>query len=146
MPQAKKRHFHQRLFCVPATPLAPEGDGWSFADGVLTVDLKKTRGLSAPDTALRFESGGLPDRVLVVHGTDGTFHAYSNHCACGGFRVDPVPTEQKIRCCTLMQSTYDYDGKFLKGTAKKDLTVFEVSVEGDALQVKVTPPTGSPKE
>ena len=146
MSQGKKRHVYQRLFCIPATPLAPEGGGWRFADGVLTVDLSETRGLSEPDSALRFESGGLPDRVLLVHGTDGTYYAYSNHCACGGFRIDPVPTEQKIRCCTLMQSTYDYNGKFLKGTANKDLTVYEVSVEGEALQVMLGPMAGSPKE
>lgn len=140
MPKAKKRHVYQRLFCIPSTPLVPEERGWRFAGGVLTVDLSRNRELSEPDTALRFESGGLPDRVLVVHGTDGTYHAYSNNCACGGFRVDPVPGEQMIRCCTLMQSTYDYDGKFLKGTAKKDLTVYEVSVKADELEVQVSPP------
>jgi len=137
MRQAKKRRVYQRLFCVPATPLAPEGGGWRFEEGVLHVNLKETPGLAEPDTALRFESEALPDRILVLHGTDGTFHAYSNHCACGGFRVDPVPAEQKIRCCTLMQSTYDLNGKFLKGTAKKDLTLYAVSVEGDNLSVRV---------
>ncbi len=136
MAQAKKRHVFQRLFCVPATP-AVESDGWRFADGELIIDLRKVRGLSEPDSALRFESDALPGRVLVVHGTDGAFHAYANSCTCSGFRIDPVPGEQKIRCCTLMQSTFDYSGKHLSGPAKTDLTVYEVSADGEELRVKL---------
>jgi len=139
MSHQKKRHVYQRLFCIPATPLAVKERGWCTIDGVLIVDLSQTPELSDRDTALSFESGGLPDRVLVVHGIDGTYYAYSNHCACGGFRVDPVPGEQKIRCCTLMQSTYDYNGKFLKGSANKDLISYEVSKTGDELRVQVVP-------
>ena len=46
-----------------------------------------------------------------------------------------MPGEEKIRCVTLMQSTYDYDGKVLTGSAKKGLTTYDVSVDGETLRI-----------
>jgi cytochrome b6-f complex iron-sulfur subunit len=133
-----KRKFHQRLFCVPATPEPSNDAGWRVAEGTLIVELSKLPELSEPDSAVRFESDKLPDRLLLVHGMNDAFYAYANHCGCGGFRIDPVPGEEKIRCCTLMQSTFDYDGKVLTGSAKKDLTVYPIVQDGDTLRVQLT--------
>ena len=134
MPKKKaKRQFHQRLFCVPATPLPGKASCWSYEGEQLVLDLSAAPELSEPDSALRIEDETLPDRVLVVHCLDGVYRAYSNHCACGGFRIDPVPGEEKIRCCTLMQSTYDYEGNFLTGSAKKPITLYDTTVKGTRL-------------
>jgi nitrite reductase/ring-hydroxylating ferredoxin subunit len=136
--KSAKRRFHQRLFCIPATPEPTSAAAWSYDRGVLRVDLSAMPELSAPDSAVRCESELLPDRVLLVHGIDDSFHAYSNHCGCGGFRIDPVPGEEKIRCCTLMQSTFDYAGNILSGSAKNSLVVYPLERDGDMLTVTVS--------
>jgi len=137
--------------------MSPEpGDSGCYAltgesGETLVVTLERAPELARPGGALRLEGEGLPDRLLIVHGLDGSYHAYRNHCACGGFRVDPVPQEEKIRCCTLMQSTYGYDGKRLSGSAEKDLDVLRVEALEGALRIDLsgvrdTPPAHARKK
>jgi len=77
---------------------------------------------------------------MVLHGLDGVHRAYTNTCACSGWRIDPVPGEHKVRCCTLAQSTYDYDGHKLSGPAKGDLTTHQVSVADGRLTITLALP------
>jgi cytochrome b6-f complex iron-sulfur subunit len=132
-----------RLFCRSMSPLPTDPSGHRLEGQTLVLDLARCPELAQQGGALRIEEPGLPDRIIVVHGIDGELHAYRNHCACGGFRVDPVPGERKIRCCTLAQSTYDYDGKFLKGTAKKDLDVLPVTRAGQTARIDLAGVTGT---
>jgi cytochrome b6-f complex iron-sulfur subunit len=127
----------KRLLCLSMSP-PPEDPGCvSIRGDAVTIDLSRAGVLGSPGGALRLDDERLPDRVLVVHGVDGVFRAFRNRCACGGFRVDPVPGEEKIRCCTLMQSTYDYAGKRLSGSARKDLDVLPVTGESGRLEIDV---------
>ncbi len=129
----------KRVFGISVTSTPADEGCYTAQGGTVQLDLSRAPELSAAGAALRLESPDLPDRLMVLHGIDGVFRAYTNHCACAGWRIDPVPGEHKVRCCTLAQSTYDYDGKKLSGSAKTDLTTHAVEVDGDQLTITLTP-------
>ena len=128
--------FFKKLFGISVTKPAQEGS-WKLNDGTIEIDLDRAPELSSPNGALRLEGEGLDPRMLVIHGVDGQYHAYKNNCACSGWRIDPVPGEEKVQCCTLASSTYDYTGKRVSGPAKDDLQVFPVEAEGKKLTIKL---------
>jgi hypothetical protein len=133
----KATNIFQRLFCVTISPL-PSDTGCFAVDGDrLTILIDRAPELAPAGGALRIEDARLPDRVLVVHGEDGQLRAFRNRCACGGFRIDPVPGQQKIRCCTPMQSSYDYAGSPLSRTVNRSLDVLPSTVEGTTLTVDI---------
>jgi cytochrome b6-f complex iron-sulfur subunit len=132
-----------RLFCRSMSSLPVDAAGHRLEGQTLVLDLDHCPELAQPGGALRLEEPSLPDRVLVVHGVDGELHAYRNHCACGGFRVDPVPGERKIRCCTLAQSTFDYAGARLSGPAKKDLDVLALTRDGRTVTIDLAGVAGT---
>ena len=129
----------KRIFGISVTSTPGDERCFTARDGAVEVDLTRARELSIPGAALRLESAELPARLMVLHGLDGTYRAYTNHCACSGWRIDPVAGEHKVRCCTLAQSTYDYDGKKLSGPAKGDLATHQVEVDGDKLTITLSP-------
>ena len=131
-------HPLKRLFCSATSPPPRSAACWEICGDSVEIDLAQAPELKAPGGALRLDGVNLPDRVLVVHGIDGIFRSYRNRCACGGFRIDPVPGEQKIRCCTLMQSTYDYDGKRLSGMDERELDVLPVEAGQERLIIDIT--------
>ncbi len=133
-----KTNLLKRLFCIPITPLAPDPSCYAIQGSTITVWLEKAKGLDVPGGALRIEDERVSDRILVIRSQGGTFGAFRNRCGCSGFRVDPVPGEEKIRCCTLMQSTYDLAGKRLSGSAQKDLDVLPVEVFPDRLEIDIS--------
>lgn len=130
--------FH-RIFGISVTSTPSDEGCVTVRDGTVQVDLSRAPELSTPGAALRLETEGLPDRLMVLHGLDGTYRAYTNHCACSGWRIDPVPGEHKVRCCTLAQSTYSYDGEKISGPAKGDLPTHPVQQDGDTLMITLTP-------
>lgn len=130
--------FFKRLLGIPVTAAPKDGESWSLGDGVVEIRLDRVPELSQPGGAIRLEGKGLEPRLMVLNGIDGEFHAYSNNCACSGWRIDPVEGEEKVRCCTLAASTYDYQGAKLSGPAEKDLQVFPVEVEGDRIIVRLS--------
>ena len=125
----------KRMLCISMSPQPGDAACYAVTGDTVEIDLSRAPELKAPGGALRLEGGKLPDRILVVHGVDGRFRAFRNRCACAVFRVDPVPGEEKIRCCTLMQSTYDYTGKRLSGSAREDLDVLNVAAFPDRLSI-----------
>ncbi len=135
-----KRSFFQRVFGIPATLRPRESECWSYAGGRVVIDLAKAAELERPGGALRLEGGGLPIRVLVVHGEDGRYHAFHNRCThLGHRRLDPVPGTATVQCCSVNKSTYDYGGATLFGPAPRPVTVLPVELEGDRLVVPVGP-------
>jgi nitrite reductase/ring-hydroxylating ferredoxin subunit len=124
-----------RLFCRSMTAL-PADTGCLRREGdAALVDLARAPELGPPGGALRLEDPVLPDRLLLVHGHDGEYRCFANHCACSGFRVDPVPGQDAIQCCTLGGSRYDAAGERTAGPAKHALVRYPVTVTGDALRV-----------
>lgn len=133
-----KRGFWQRLLGKPATPLPQNPDCWSHADNRITVDLSRAPELSAPGGALRIESESLPQRVLLIHGDDGNFHAFHNCCTHGKRRLDPVPGAETVQCCSIGKSTFTYDGKLQRGSAKEDIPIYPITVGDGKVVVELS--------
>jgi nitrite reductase/ring-hydroxylating ferredoxin subunit len=129
----------KRIFGICATQVPADSGCWSYSGGKLEVSLDKAPELSRKGGAIRLEGASLPKRVLVVHGQDGAFHAFPNRCThVGHRRIDPVPGEDKIRCCSVGKSTFDYSGKLLSGSAKESLEPLAVESDGDKLVITVS--------
>ncbi|MEZ5357983.1 MAG: Rieske 2Fe-2S domain-containing protein [Candidatus Zixiibacteriota bacterium] len=132
-----KRGFFQRLFGKCATELPQNPDCWSYADGVITVDLSKAKELDPINGALRIEGDNLPNRVLVIYGEDNEYHAFANHCAHAKRRLDPVPGTHTVQCCSIGKSTYDYSGKILNNEKLSDITTYPVDFADGKLTIKI---------
>jgi nitrite reductase/ring-hydroxylating ferredoxin subunit len=125
-----RRNVFQRILGICATrPPADEGC-WRFEEGKIFVDLSRAAELTGGSGAIRLEGKGIPQRVLVFRGTDGRYRALRNRCDHMGRRLDPAPGAERVECCSLGYSVYDYDGNVLSGLAKGKVTAFRVT-EGD---------------
>ena len=129
----------KRLLCLSMSPPPADPGCFQISGKRLVVDLNRAPEIRPSGGALRIEDERLPDRVLLVHGIEGQFRAYRNRCACGGFRLDPVPREEKIRCTTPMQSAYDSAGRPLSRTVRRNLDVLPVETHEDRIEVDVGP-------
>jgi len=132
-----KRNIFQRLFGICATRLPNNDDCWTYADGKITIDLARAPELEKPGSGLRIEGDNLPDRYLIVYGDDDKFHAFRNHCEHAGRRLDPVPGDEVVQCCSMGKSTYDYQGKIISGSAKDAVKTYPVEVQEGRLIISV---------
>jgi len=80
---------------------------------------------------LRLEGKELTERILVVFGDDGQYYAFKNSCTHAGRRLDPIPGTNKVQCCSVGKSTFDYEGKKQSGSAEHDVHTYPVSKEND---------------
>jgi nitrite reductase/ring-hydroxylating ferredoxin subunit len=129
----------KRIFGICETDRPADAECWTYSDGKVEIVLERAQELEKPGGAIRLEGGGLPIRVLVVHGDDNQFHAFPNRCThMGGRRLDPVPGESTIRCCSVGKSTFDYEGTRLSGSAKRTLEPLAVEVDGGKLVVRIS--------
>jgi nitrite reductase/ring-hydroxylating ferredoxin subunit len=129
----------KRLFGICETRPPSDPRCWKYADGKLSISLDQAPELSRKGGAIRIDGPSLPKRVLVVHGQDGRFHAFPNRCThVGHRRIDPVPGEAMIRCCSVGKSTFDYSGKRLSGSAKESLVPLAVESDGKRLVIEVS--------
>lgn len=121
--------FFARIFGICRTKPPADADSWKYSGGNLVIELSRAPELSEKGGAIRLEGGGLPEKVLVLHGVDGQFHAFGNKCTHMGRRIDPLSDTDAIRCCSVSKSTFDYTGKVVSGPAKGPLKAFEVKTE-----------------
>lgn len=132
------RSIFSRVLGIPATRLPADPGCWSYANGVITVDLTRAKELAQAGGALRVEGDGSPLRVLIVKNEQGDFLAYHNRCShIGHRRLDPVPGTGTVQCCSVNKSTYDRSGECIHGPGKKPLRQFPVAVDGNQLTVSV---------
>ncbi|MBU4426882.1 MAG: Rieske 2Fe-2S domain-containing protein [Proteobacteria bacterium] len=61
------------------------------------------------------------ERILVIYGFDGQFHAFRNRCPHMGRRLEPIVGSVAVQCCSLSRSTFDYAGNVMSGPAKESL-------------------------
>ncbi|MBN2126437.1 MAG: Rieske (2Fe-2S) protein [Deltaproteobacteria bacterium] len=135
-----KRGIFQRIFGIPATPKPQDPNSWSYADGRLTLDLKRTPELDSAGGAVRLEGSALPGRVLLVRADDGTYRAFQNRCThMGHRRLDPVPGTDTVQCCSVSRSTYDYAGKKIYGPAPEPIETYPVEMHEHTLIITVRP-------
>ena len=133
-----KRNIFQRLFGICATAEPQNGSCWNYADGKITIDLSLAPELEKPGSGIRIESKDCPERVLVVYGDDCQFYAFQNKCQHAGRRMDPVPGERAVQCCSIGKSTYDYEGKVISGRPKGPITAYPVTMTDGKLTIALT--------
>ena len=74
----------------------------------------------------------------MFYGNDGKFHAVTNKCThIGGRRIDPIEGSEALQCCSVMGSTYNYDGEVISGPAKKSLTAFSMEQKDGTLIITI---------
>jgi nitrite reductase/ring-hydroxylating ferredoxin subunit len=132
-----KRNIFQRILGIPATGRPTDPAAWRMEGGRLVVNLDHAPELARPGGALRIEGHGCPERVLVLHGEDGTFRAWRNRCGHKGRRLDPVAGTETIQCCSINEATYTFGCEKLKGPGDKPVVPFTVAIEGRLLQIAV---------
>ena len=75
--------------------------------------------------------------VLIIRTHDDRYLAFTDRCSHANRKLDHLPDERVLRCCSVNHSTFDYNGKRLSGPAKDPLTRHPVSVEGSDLLVRL---------
>jgi nitrite reductase/ring-hydroxylating ferredoxin subunit len=133
-----KRSIFQRIFGVAATKLASDSSAWAYRGGSLRVTLAKLPELERKGGAVRIEGKQLPARVLVYRDDEGTIRAVSNRCGHKGRRVDPVPGEKCLQCCSVNAAAYDYAGNKLEGPGTERLKPFEVEEKDGELLIALS--------
>lgn len=124
--------FFKALLGICSTkPLSP--DLWSLEDGKIRIALSNISELKNEGDAVYLKRDVLKSPVLIVKAKDDKYLAFENKCTHGKRKLDPVPGESSLRCCSINHSTFDFDGNKIKGPAKKTLTRYTVEVSDDKL-------------
>jgi nitrite reductase/ring-hydroxylating ferredoxin subunit len=140
MPDATKtlnRGIFQRLLGRPATKEPGDPSCWTYSDGRIVITLERTPELAGPGRGIRLEGQDCPERVLVIHGDDGEYHAFRNKCTHGGRRLDPVPGAHTVQCCSVGKTTFGYQGQVLAGAGKEGIPFYPVQVQDGKVTVTV---------
>ena|SRR5687768_7144699 len=103
------------------------------ASGKIQLSLTQYPELSRPDGAVKLQPQGMEDPVYVL-ASGGAFVAVSPICTHRGCTVD-VQGERLV--CPCHGSTYDREGKVLKGPAQRALSQYRVTRTGDVLVIEV---------
>jgi nitrite reductase/ring-hydroxylating ferredoxin subunit len=115
-----------RIFGGSHTKTPEDPKCWKYSKGKIVISWGRAQELHTPCGAVRLEKWVLPDRVLLVYGIDGQFHAFKNKCPHCGRCLEPVTDTPTICCCGLSRSTFDYTGNIMSGPGKDPLKTFKV--------------------
>jgi nitrite reductase/ring-hydroxylating ferredoxin subunit len=99
---------------------------WTYANGRLEIEWARAQELQKPCGAIRLEGNGLPERILVIYGIDGQFHAFRNRCPFSGRRFDPIPGTDTLRSCSVPELAFAYSGEIITGPIGVRLRTYEV--------------------
>ena len=124
-----KAGFIKRILGLSETEHPKNPVCWKYSKGRVEVEWARVPEIREPCGAIRLERRGLPERILVIYGIDGYYHAYRNRCSFWGWRLDPVQGAANIRCCGLWTSTFDYSGNVRSGPAQELLKLFKVKTK-----------------
>jgi len=113
-----------------------DSTSWRMDDGRVVVKLEDAPELNKKGGAVYLNGGGLAKPILLVRAEDGSMLAFANRCLhLLGRKVDPVPGESRLRCCSLGHSEYGYDGQVIKGPAKEPLKKYAVEINNGDIVV-----------
>lgn len=127
----------KRIFGICETQPPLVENSWNYTDHQIRINLKQMSELAEPGGAVRLEGNRLPERILLVHGRDGRFHAFANKCTHQGRRLDPLPGKEAVQCCSLLKSTFSYAGDPISGASQTPVQIFPVTTEGDELMINL---------
>ncbi len=99
---------------------------WSLEGSKVQVKLSQMPEPLPKGGAVYLRGGGLSKPVLLLRTEDDRYLAFEDRCTHFGRKIDPVPGEAKLRCCSLFHSTYDLEGKNISGAAKMPITRYAV--------------------
>lgn len=128
--------FFKRLFGICKTQEPADPGCWNYIEGAVEVNMARAPELNEDGTALRFEGGNLPKRVLIVRNGE-SYKAFHNCCTHGGRRLDPIEGDAAVQCCSIGKSEFDDCGNVVGGTAKKPIDVFPLRVEDGRIIVDI---------
>lgn len=117
-----------------------ERDMWRLDGGSLHVRSDQIPELQEPYGAVFLDGRGLEKPVLLVRTEAGPLLAFENHCTHFGRKLDPVPGEPILRCCSVSHATFDLEGNVLSGPAKGPLKTYATREEGGELVVDLAGP------
>jgi cytochrome b6-f complex iron-sulfur subunit len=106
---------------------------WELEGNMIRVKLNRMAELLEKGAATYLEDATLQYPVLIVRAEDDVYLAFANRCTHSYRKLDPVPGQQKLRCCSLMHSTFNYKGEKLSGPATGNLTSYSAEVSGNDL-------------
>lgn len=127
--------FFKRVLGICETRPPANDRCWLYSGGEIEIELALAPELSQRGGAIRLEGRGLPERVLVLRGSDDKYYAFKNRCTHMGRRIDPLAGGEAVRCCSVSKSTFDYGGEVVSGPAKGPLETFDATLRGEKLIV-----------
>ncbi len=116
-----KVDFIRRIFGICKTKKPNDSGCWKYSKDKIEVEWARVPELRKPCGSIRLEGRGLVERILVIYGFDGQFHAFRNRCPHMGRRLEPIAGSAAVQCCSLSRSTFDYAGNVMSGPAKESL-------------------------
>ena len=126
--------FIKSLLGICATKLLSPGL-WSLEDGKVRVKLGEVPELSQAGGAVYLEGQGLEKPVLILRTREDKYLAFASVCPHMKRKIDPVPGEPFLRCCSVMHSTFDYEGRRISGPANGSLTKYGVELDDGNLVI-----------
>ena len=107
---------------------------WEIEGSTVRVKVNQVTELSSKGGAVYLKGKGLDDPVLIVRTQDDEYLAFANKCPHGRRKIDPVPGEPMLRCCSIGHSTFDHDGNVTKGPAKEPIVRYAAELnEGNLI-------------
>ena len=108
---------------------------WSIEGGTVTVKVGEVTQLADKDSAVYLRGQGLSAPVLIVNTGDNRFLAFQNRCTHMRRKLDPVPGQDRLRCCSISHSTFDLEGNALSGLARNPLNRYETQLKDGNLLI-----------
>jgi cytochrome b6-f complex iron-sulfur subunit len=109
-------------------------DLWSLEEDKVRVKLSQMPEPLPKGGAVYLAGQGLSMPILILRTEDDQYLAFANRCTHAKRKLDPVPGESRLRCCSVFHSTFDLEGNRLSGPAKEPLTCHAVEQsDGDLI-------------
>jgi hypothetical protein len=127
----------KRIFGICSTKSPSDDGSWHYSNEKIVIEWARVPELQKPGGAIRLEGRGLEERVFLIYGMDGQYHAFRNTYPPLGMRLDPVEGRAKIRCCGLFETIFDYSGNVMSGLGKESLKKYRVEMRKCKLVIRV---------
>lgn len=121
---------------VGDTPAINPG-AFSFADGVLNIDLAKETKLAGIGGSVKIKHADITDGIIIAHVAESQYAIASLLCTHRGVEVEYDHDQNNFTCASLGSSTFKMDGGNIDGPAENPLKSYEAAFSGDLLTIKL---------